>query len=299
MNSMAIKTERIVLLFALCLLTAFGGQNAWSQSGSDVRINEYLILNDSNFVDDYGQHTPWFELYNSAYNTVNVGGMYLTDDLSNPKKYYIPKGDKLTIIPQRGHLVFFAENHPTKGTLHVNFDLKNSKYIALFASNGTTLIDSVTLKSGMAKDVTVGREVDGDGKWITLEKSTPQSNNQIISQSGTAELFAKVDPYGGGIAMVSMSVVFASLLILTILFTVIGKALSGGFKRKKKITDVQDVKIVYEEISGDVSAAIGFAVCQYIKEIQAQENAIVTIRKVARTYSPWSSKIYQIRKSPR
>ncbi len=72
-----------------------------AQSTMDLRINEILVYNDSNYVDDFGKHSPWIEIFNTAYNTVDIGGLYLTDDLSNPTKYPIPKGQSLTKIPQQ------------------------------------------------------------------------------------------------------------------------------------------------------------------------------------------------------
>lgn len=40
----------------------------------DLRINEVLVYNDSNYVDDFGKHSPWIEIFNTAYNKVDIGG---------------------------------------------------------------------------------------------------------------------------------------------------------------------------------------------------------------------------------
>lgn len=99
------------LLAALSLLAL---PRASAQSGNDIRINEILVYNDSNYIDDFGQRNAWIELFNTAYNKVDVGGMYLTNDPANPTKYRIPKGDPMTSIPARNYLVFFADNHTTR-----------------------------------------------------------------------------------------------------------------------------------------------------------------------------------------
>lgn len=52
-------------------------------------------------------------------------------------------------------------------------------------------------------------------------------------------------------------------------------------------------------LSGEVNAAIVMALHLYSSEIHDQEDPIITMIRVSRTYSPWSSKIYGLRKSPR
>ena len=53
-----------------------------------------------------------------------------------------------------------------------------------------------------------------------------------------------------------------------------------------------------EEMSGEVNAAIAMALHLYASEMHDYENTVLTIQKVSRTYSPWSSKIYTLRKIP-
>ena len=135
---------------------------------------KFWFHNNSNYVDDFGQHSAWIEIFNSAFNSVDIGGLYLTDDITNPRKYFIPKGQPTTLIPQESYIVFWADNEPDRGILHLNFKLEESKTICLFDSNGKTLLDSVTIKSPQFADVTYGRIEDGKAKWGFLEKSTPK-----------------------------------------------------------------------------------------------------------------------------
>ena len=56
--------------------------------------------------------------------SVDMAGMYLTDDLTNPTKFHIPTGySSQTTIPARGYLVFWADDETTQGPLHTNFKL--------------------------------------------------------------------------------------------------------------------------------------------------------------------------------
>ena len=54
-------------------------------------INEFMADNDSTIQDPCGTGYPdWIELYNAGANTVELGGMYLTDDMNDPTMWMIP-----------------------------------------------------------------------------------------------------------------------------------------------------------------------------------------------------------------
>ncbi|HNQ37542.1 MAG TPA: lamin tail domain-containing protein, partial [Prolixibacteraceae bacterium] len=155
------RYKKLISIAGAVLLVLSASLTGLAQSSADLRINEILVYNDSNYVDDFGKHSPWIEIFNSAYNSVDIGGLYLTDDLSNPTKYPIAKGQSMTRIPKRSYLVFWADNQPTHGILHLNFTLEPGKTIALFDANGRTLIDSLTIPLNIARDVSYGRMDDG------------------------------------------------------------------------------------------------------------------------------------------
>ena len=46
-------------------------------------------------------------------------------------------------------------------------------------------------------------------------------------------------------------------------------------------------------------AAIAAAIFLYRQEVHDIETSVLTIKRIDRIYSPWSSKIYGLRKSPR
>ncbi|HAZ02819.1 MAG TPA: phage tail protein [Prolixibacteraceae bacterium] len=287
---------------AVLLLIVASTNVASAQNASDLKINEILVLNDSNTVDDFGMHTAWIEIFNSAYNTVNIGGCYLTDDLSNPTKYWIPTGDPTTKIPSRCYMVFWADNHPTRGIFHLNFDLDGAKTIALFNADGRTLVDKVDLPLENKPDITYGRPTNDSEQWVYLEKSTPGANNDYTRKKTAGESFVEIDPYGVGMTAIAMFVVFSALAILYVIYKNMGRFFirkaAGTVKSKEKV-ETKVVKQVKEEISGEVNAAIAMALYMYQSEMHDHENTVLTIQKVSRNYSPWSSKIYTLRKTPR
>jgi len=282
-----IFTQSYLLLVCLLLFA----QTGFSQSSTDLRINEILMDNDSNYMDDFGKRSAWIEIFNSAYNKVNMAGMYLTDDPTNPTKYLIPKGDPLTMIPSRNYLVFFADNRPTRGILHLNFDLQESNYLALYDVNGRTLIDEIQLIK-QKPDVSYGRLNDGSVTWGVLDKTTPKASNYTGEVITAGDTFVKMDPYGVGMAVIAMSVVFGALLLLYLVFKNTRRLytlnLTNIFNKQKLLADTSKI----QDISGEVNAAISMAIYLYHNELHDYEETVLTIKKVARTYSPWSSKIY-------
>jgi hypothetical protein len=81
------------------------------------------------------------------------------------------------------------------------------------------------------------------------------------------------------------------------LFKSIGKLFAGS--RKKAVIPVETPQVPKNDVSGEVNAAIAMALYLYSNELHDQENPVITMIKVSRTYSPWSSHIYGLRKSPR
>ncbi|KAF0130819.1 MAG: hypothetical protein FD155_1088 [Bacteroidetes bacterium] len=290
--------HKYLRIFILLFFTIFALTIIQAQSSSDLRINEILVINDSNYIDDFGQRNAWIEIFNTAYNNVNIAGMYLTDDPNNPQKYRIPKGDPITVIQPRNYLVFFADNHTTRGILHLNFDLSNSNYVGLFDVNGTTLIDEIRFPK-LESDISYGRINDGAEQWTVLQKTTPKSNNFTGVMYNSGDEFVKIDPYGLGMTFVAMSVVFLSLILLYLVFKNTRRLYTLNLKRlfSKEMNMPENEGL--HDISGEVNAAISMALYLYRNELHDHEETVLTIKKVARSYSPWSSKIYGLRTSHR
>ena len=101
------------------------------------------------------------------------------------------------------------------------------------------------------------------------------------------------------ISILGYSIVFASLVFLSITFISLTKALNYNTKRKLKGTGQLDETEELSSISGETTAAISMALSLHFREIHDFENTIITIKKVQKPYSPWSSKIYGLRQYPK
>ena len=106
---------------------------------------------------------------------------------------------------------------------------------------------------------------------------------------------AERDPHGVIITIVSVSVVFCSLIILYYAYTFIGKILSGKLKltlpkRRRKTADKsgqpeEEVAAAIalaldQELNGEIYAAIGMALHQYLNDtVHDNESYIITIKR--------------------
>ena len=85
-----------------------------------IWINEVHPLNTTGITDGSGEREGWFELHNSGAEPVDLGGWFITDDLSQLNKHAIPPN---VIIPARGFALFWADAETAPGELHVPFRL--------------------------------------------------------------------------------------------------------------------------------------------------------------------------------
>lgn len=281
------------LKFTILAIALFVGGSALAQNASDLRINEVMVTNDSSIVDDYGNHVGWIELFNTSYNTVNLAGLFVTDDLSNPTKSMIAKSTAAS-IPPRSHFILYATGDKSVGVHHLTFNLKNSTMIALFDANGRTLIDSVSIPK-MEANVSYSRKTDGGEKWTTQNLPTPSSSNWFEPFIGEVDQFKALDPFGIGMTVIAMTIVLGALAILFICFKLVGKIAT---RKKKDKPFIAKNAQTGEEASNEVNAAIALALFLLSKQEHDEEYTVLTMHKVSRNYSPWNSKIYGLRKRP-
>ena len=272
-----------------------------------------MVQNDSNYVDDYGLHQAWIELYNSTYAPMEISRVYLSNDPAQPKKYPVPLGDVNTEIPPRQHVVFWADGEPNKGTFHLNFKLTPGKdnWIGIYDANGVTLIDSITIPASLAPNSSYARLRDGEGSgveaWSIRDGSdeayiTPSSNNRIIDTNSKVEMFAETDGHGFGLTLMAMCIVFSALLLLSLSFYAISRIGARISTRNKARSQGIETKLMPREErpnhdSGEEIAAIVMALHDHLNA-HDKESTILTINKVRKSYSPWSSKIYGLRELP-
>lgn len=305
------RKNRIGIFLSLLLLIGFTSCTE-QKSNSKLVINEVLVDNQTNFQDDYGVHSGWIEIFNKAYSTADLAGCLLkvSSQPGDTVTYFIPKGDVLTSIKPRQHTLFWADGNPRRGTFHTNFVLSktNANWIGLYDS-GKKLLDQVVVPAGiLAANQSYARVGDASAEWEVKGASadkyvTPSTNNQTIESNPKMDKFEQHDPVGIGMAISAMSVVFLGLILLYICFKLNGKAAIKLRKRNAmiahNITDKQEAKEKkLGEAPGEVIAAISMALHEAQGADHDVEETILTISRVKRSYSPWSSKIYTLHETP-
>jgi hypothetical protein len=140
-----------------------------------------MASNRQTLADPQGEYDDWIELYNKGSVAVDVGGCYLTDDLSLPTKWQIPTSSPTaTTIAAHGYLLIWADGEIADPGLHAGFQLSSKgEEVGLFAADGETLIDGFSFKQQQA-DVSYGRVPDGGPELRTIVSPTPGSANAIL-----------------------------------------------------------------------------------------------------------------------
>jgi Na+-transporting methylmalonyl-CoA/oxaloacetate decarboxylase gamma subunit len=336
----------LTCIVTLICLPAFG------QGVLNVRINEVLVENRENIIDGYGNHGAWIELFNSGYESVNIGSCYLAvrfadrfDENGNKliKKYFIPNADPATSMSSLEYKLFFCEGTDTKGTFYTNFTLSEGKVdmVILYTSNGKDIISIFRLPDDYVPvpDVSwglIGHEepesfifpqvsLKEKNEWKeagiahlddyyldqlasrhkyqprALQRATPGATNETMAEVPRDEVFRRNDPVGFVMTVIAMGVVFIALVLIFLVLKFFGKLMVSRSTRKEAKSmgvSKQSVKTATVSSNAEEVAAIGLALKMFQEDLHIQESTVITINRVGRIYSPWSSKIHGITQIP-
>ena len=113
--------------------------------------------------------------------------------------------------------------------------------------------------------------------------------------------FSQIDGFATTIAIVGYLVVFIALVLLYFVFYNLPSLLRMDLRKlvlgkNNKETYLSKAEV---KVTGEINAAIGMAIFLYINEMHDEESGVITIKKISKRYSPWSSKIYGLRQYPR
>jgi hypothetical protein len=136
-------------------------------------VNEVLPVNGTVLPDEHGDFDPWIELYNLRTSTVDLSGLYLTDDPGVPAKWPIPPG---TSLCGRGTLVVWADGETNEGLLHASFSLDAAGGTVLVHDSAGRLVDTLAYPP-LPVDVSYGRVPDGGASLVRFLHATPDAPN--------------------------------------------------------------------------------------------------------------------------
>jgi hypothetical protein len=307
-----------ILTVSLIILAA---ASLRAQNVIDLIISEAMVDNTASVVDDFGERTPWIEVFNTSQGTVNIAGCYFTDDPSNLTKSPIVKGDLRTKIGPRQVAMFFADGQASKGTFYLNFPLRAGSTLYLVSNDGRTVIDSIEIPADLPEGQSISK-FPVDKKELVFDDvhaaaPSPRSVNGRHSQKSKSDIIKENDPHGYTLTVVSISVVFLALLILFTIYNFSGKVFSGQikfrnpFKRGARATGVaalpaggreEEIALaiamaLQAECGGETEAAIALALHRFLSEsMHDAEPFVITLQPRG---GAWNDKSRLFRKQPR
>lgn len=288
-----------------------------AQMDASIKLNEVMTQNKTSLIDEYGARHAWVEIANISHSTYNIRGMYLTTDrtvldkkMSVPERVkrmsQIPNGDARTNLGARQLIVFQLCSNPAQGSLHLSVPVDAAKpvWIALYNGNATQLIDSITVPilsadQSFARIANNGTAADWEVK--SADRVTPGIQNQTTVSESKIEKFKREDPYGFGMAIMAMGIVFFCLALLWITFTLFG-LIMRHMETAKKVAHHQPIKPITKTVEKTIEigrktgnvlqegfekrgidmevymAVIGMALKQYEDDVHDVESGVITIQ---------------------
>ncbi|MCZ7556010.1 MAG: lamin tail domain-containing protein [Bacteroidia bacterium] len=166
------------------------GSPGWENSRTPVRdglyMNEVLASNGTILADEYGEYDDWCEVYNSSHLPRDIGGLYFTDDFSNPRKWQVPlDAPEATTAAPGGFLLLWADEQPEQGPLHADIKLSaDGEVLGMYQrrDSGWVRLDSLTFPA-QQRNISYGRYPDGSDA-LTFMFPTPRHSN-VPSSVGT------------------------------------------------------------------------------------------------------------------
>ena len=162
-------------------------------TGKPVVINEVSASN-SIYVNEYFKKKDWVEIYNPSPSPVDIGGFFLSDDLTNPSKCRIE--GRNTVIPAGGYKVIWCDDMPSEQYLHANFKLSNSDGALVLLSAPDHSWQDTLVYCAHSGHETVGRFPDGGSIIYKMSRPTISKENAMNSYSVPVENTHMADNIG-------------------------------------------------------------------------------------------------------
>ena len=152
-------------------------------SYAQLRLNEFMSLNESAFADNQNNYTDWIELYNTNTDSLLLLDYYLSDDSDNLYKWQLPNQSLQT----KEHLIIYASGLDLD--LHANFKISSQGESLYLSNKANGIVDSLPAVN-LAKNQAFGRFPDGSENLGKLKSSTPNTLNDSIELEFNALRFS-------------------------------------------------------------------------------------------------------------
>ncbi len=166
------------MFFVLILLIIFV-PFAWAEGSMtpNIKITEFMVLNENVISDERGVYSSWIEITNLEDEPVNIGGFYISDLKEDPLRYKIPVDfPNLTTIPPKQTTILWADATSDIGPLHLSFKLSPSgENVILRSKDKKTVLDTIEYDKQVS-NISYGRMHTSE-KWAFFADPTPGKPN--------------------------------------------------------------------------------------------------------------------------
>ncbi|MBQ7062146.1 MAG: OadG family protein [Bacteroidales bacterium] len=283
------------------VLTHFETNNPHSGIGVDV----------TNFVSVpacYVANANLFVAIDSIDNAVDI--LFRTEDGFDTLRHLsdVAQGRHDLVNILRPKSVGFADGY----VLYLASSKKDSSYLAVLDLDGNLVnrLDfnccSYAFQVFPDEVIVAGKNQQGydiivlDCKSGVAEMTTDGCQRYHYHKPKQADRIQESDPWGIGLTVVAVLVVFLALVCIALIIGGYGKAIMKIQDRRaqksvsaKTVTDEVAAPHV-SETSGEIYAAIATAIYLYDEELHDEEDTVITIQKVERAWTPWNAKFYNM-----
>ena len=138
-----------------------------------LTINELMASNVGEAMSPAINFDSWIELYNPSDESIDLGGMYLSDDENNLTKWQMPSD--IGKVPAKGFKVIWLGSHSELET-QAPFKLDCDGGIICLSDKSGTLIVSQKYEEAISHTAWA-RKTDGNGEWGWTSTPTPGESN--------------------------------------------------------------------------------------------------------------------------
>lgn len=140
-------------------------------------LNEMMAMNNATIADEHGEYDDWIEIVNTSSESIDLFGLNLTDNLSNPQAFTFPD----ITLGSGEYLLIWTDDDIEQGDLHAGFKLSSGGESVYLLDGGVILDD--TIFGTLGADLSWGRWPDGTGEWKIMNRATPGTENDDTAQS--------------------------------------------------------------------------------------------------------------------
>ena len=163
-----------------------------------IRINEAVASN-SEFTDQDGDSSDWFELYNCTDWPIEMLGWTLSDDIDEPDQWTMPA----YTLDANSYLLLWASNKDRDTEeLHTNFKISTKGETLYLYDNTGTQIDALLVENVPA-DSSIG--ISSDNQLVVYyAQPTPNAANDTESNLGSVSQTVEYSHPGGPVTSLAL-----------------------------------------------------------------------------------------------